>query len=109
MARTKLPRRPNRLDPIANLPPLSEQLLAMIVGLASETAILRARLDTCERLLADAGVVAPGAIDGFEPDAAAQAEREAQRSRLLRKVFRPLQEAAELELAAIDRTGGEAR
>ena len=108
-ARTKLPRTPKRLDAIANLSPLSEQLLAMIVGLASETTMLRARLDTCERLLADAGVIAPGAIDSFEPDAPAQAEREAQRGRLMRKVFRTLQEAAQAELAAISETGGEPR
>ena len=109
--RIKLPRTPKRLDPIPGQSTLDEQLLGMIVGLASETAILRARLDACERLLAEAskderrgllaGVLAPGAIDAFSPDEPTQKEREEQRHRILRKVFRPLQEAASAELAAI--------
>ena len=96
-----LPRKPNRLDAIAGLPAFNEQAMAMIVSLASEVAMLRARLDSCERLLASTGVLPPDAIDTFEPDAAAQAERERQRVRLLKKVFRPLQEAAEAELASV--------
>ena len=73
--RIKLPRTPKRLDPIPGQSTLDEQLLGMIVGLASETAILRARLDACERLLAEAGVLAPGAIDAFSPDEPTQKER----------------------------------
>lgn len=99
--RLKLPRTPKRLDPIPGQSSFDEQLLGMIVGLASETAILRARLDACERLLAEAGVLPPGAIDTFSPDGTAQQEREEQRNRILRKIFRPLEEAAAAELAAI--------
>lgn len=70
----------------------------MVVALASETVILRARLDACERLLAQAGILAPDAIETFAPDDAAQAERDAQRERIMKKVFRPLHEAALAEL-----------
>ncbi|WP_049974277.1 hypothetical protein [Azospirillum sp. B4] len=75
----------------------------MIVSLASEVTVLRARLDTCERLLVAAKVLAPGAIDTFSPDEAAQAERDGMRQHTLNKVFRPLQEAALADLAAASR------
>jgi hypothetical protein len=98
--RTKLPRTPNRLDAIPGQSALDEQLLAMIVGLASEATILRARLDSCERLLTQAGILAPDAIDSYSPDETARQERDSQRSRIMQKIFRPLQEAAAADLAA---------
>ncbi|MDE1150819.1 MAG: hypothetical protein PW843_30075 [Azospirillaceae bacterium] len=73
----------------------------MIVSLASEATILRARLDACERLLVASGVLAPGAVDEFSPDAAAQVERDRMRQHILAKVFRPLQEAAQADLASV--------
>lgn len=101
MTRPALPRTPKRLDAIDGGRPMDEQFLAMIVGLASEVTVLRARLDTCERLLAASGTLAPGAVDAFEPDAEGIAEREALRKATLEKVFRPLREAAQAELAAL--------
>ncbi|MFT4054867.1 MAG: hypothetical protein QM681_10205 [Novosphingobium sp.] len=97
-----LPRTPNRLDAIDGSRPMDEQLLAMIVGLTSEVTVLRARLDAAERLLAGSGALPGGAIDAFEPDAEAAAEREGLRKATLDKVFRPLREAAEAELAAVN-------
>ena len=99
MTRTPLPRTPNRLDPIAGREARDEQTLGMIVALTSELTVLRARLDACERLLAEAGVLPPGAVDAFNPDAAAQAEREALRTKTIARVFRPMQELAQAELA----------
>jgi hypothetical protein len=55
---------------------------------------LRSRLDTLERLADQAGVIDRSAIETFAPDAAAETEREALRSRLIDKVFRPLRDAA---------------
>ncbi|PNU03475.1 hypothetical protein A8V01_06475 [Novosphingobium guangzhouense] len=81
---------------------MDEQLLAMIVGLTSEVTVMRARLDAAERLLAASGALPGGAIDAFEPDVEAAAQREALRKATLEKVFRPLREAAEAELAAIN-------
>ena len=104
-SRKPLPRTPNRLDPIDGARPMDEQLLAMIVGLTSEVTILRARLDAAERLLEAAGALAPGAIDAYEPDAAAEAARESYRKATLDKVFRPLREAALSELAATTTMG----
>lgn len=94
MTRTPLPRTPNRLDAIDNARPLDEQLIGMIVGLASEVTVLRARLDAAERLLVAGGALQPGAIDGYAPDAEAGAERDAARAASMEKIFRPLREGA---------------
>lgn len=102
MTRQTLPRTPNRLDAIDGSRAMDEQLLAMIVGLTSELTVLRARLDACERLLGASGALPPGAVDAFEPDAQAAAEREGLRKKTLEKVFRPLREAAQAELAAMN-------
>lgn len=100
MTRRPLPRTPKRLDPIPGRDARDEQTMGMILALTSEITILRARLDACERLLADAKLLPAGAIDGFSPDAAAQAEREALRTRTIAKVLRPMQELAAQELSA---------
>lgn len=96
-----LPRTPNRLDPIAGRRSLDDQTLAMIVSLASEVTILRARLDAAERLLTAANIFAPDAVDNFTPDEAAQAARERQRQHSMAKIFRPLREAAAIDLATL--------
>lgn len=67
--------------------------MAMIVALTSEIAVLRARLDSFERLNGAAGGISSDQIDAFVPDAAAEGERTAQRQKLLRRVFRVLSEA----------------
>lgn len=105
MSRQPLPRTPKRLDAIDGARPMDEQLLAMIVGLTSEVTILRARLDAAERLLEESGALASGAIDGYEPDAAAVAAREAVRLATIDKVFRPMREAALADLAATTSAG----
>lgn len=98
MTRTPLPRTPNRLDPIEGSRALDEQLMGMIVALASEVTVLRARLDACERLLVEGGSLVPGSVDGYEPDDVAQQERASLREATMNKVFRPLREAAQKEL-----------
>lgn len=97
----RLPQSPNKLAPIPGQRLIDEQTLAMIVALASETIVLRARLDTCERLLIDAGLIAPDAIETYSPDATAQGQREGLRLASMRKIFRALHESAEAELANI--------
>lgn len=101
MTRSPLPRTPNKLEPIPGREARDEQLLGMIVALTSEVTVLRARLDACERLLVASGALAEGAVDRFDPDAAAQAERERQRQHTIAKIMRPMQELARAELAAL--------
>ena len=98
MTRMNLPRSPKGLAAIPGQRQVDAQALAMIVALASETVVLRARLDTCERLLVAANLLAPDAIDTFSPGESAQAERNRLRTQSLRKIFRPLQEGAEADL-----------
>ncbi len=67
-----------------------DKLLAMIMAMSGEIALLRGRLDTHERLLAAGKPVTPETIESFMPDAAADAAREAQRQAMLARVFRIL-------------------
>lgn len=67
-----------------------DKLLAMIMAMAGEIALLRGRLDTHERLLATGKPVTPETIESFIPDAASEAARETQRQAMLTRVFRIL-------------------
>ena len=69
-----------------------DQLMAMVLALTAEISILRERLDTPERLAAAKGVFSPPEVDKFLPSPEAMTERSAQRTRLMRKVFRVLKE-----------------
>ena len=65
----------------------SDTLLAMNVALLTELMVTRERLDTLERLVEAKGLVPRAAIDAFEPDEAAEAEREQIRETMSRHVF----------------------
>jgi hypothetical protein len=67
-----------------------DTLLGMIMGLMSEVAVLRERLDAHERLAAQGKPGTPEAVDDFVPDAAAMQARAARQKRLIGKVCRPL-------------------
>jgi hypothetical protein len=84
--------------------PVNDQLLAMITALLGEVCVLRERLDTVERLAAERGLWRPGDVEGYVPDAAAEAAREALRQGALARVFSVLnEEIARLRHAAEDR------
>lgn len=99
--RRPLPRTPRLLQAIPGRSVADEQTIAMILALTSELAIVRARLDACERLLVEEKVLNHSAIDSFSPDAAAQTARELQRTRLIAKILRPLTETAGCERDAL--------
>jgi len=65
----------------------SDTLLAMNMALLTELMVTRERLDTLERLVEAKGLVPRAAIDAFEPDEAAEAEREQIRETMARHVF----------------------
>jgi hypothetical protein len=69
-----------------------DQLMAMVVALTSELAILRERVDTHERLAQAKGVFSPAEVEEFLPGPEAMQARSAQRTRLMRKVFRVIKE-----------------
>lgn len=101
MTQHRLPRTPKTLDPIPGYRAQDEQAMAMILALASELAVTRARLDACERVLVAAGVLGADAVDSYSPDEAAAVAREALRTRSIAKILRPMHELAERELAAV--------
>ena len=101
MALRTTPQTPKGLAAIPGQQPGDEQTLSMIVALASEVTIIRARLDTCERLLTAKGVLEAGAVEAFQPDAEAQVARDGLRQRTMRKVFRAMQETAAADLAIL--------
>jgi len=76
-----------------------ERLLAMVTALTGELAITRERLDTLERLLESNGGIAPAAVETFVANEEQVAERSRLRQRIISKVFRPLRESAERDLA----------
>ena len=65
------------------------RLLGMITALTGEIAMLRARLDTHERLAA-AGGFDRSKVEAYQPDAAALAERMADDQAMIGRVFKPL-------------------
>lgn len=73
----------------------SDTLLSMNIALLTELMATRERLDTLERLVASKGLVQREEIDAFEPDAAAEVEREQLRETMSRHVFYLLLQEAE--------------
>ncbi|MEO8223926.1 MAG: hypothetical protein ABI661_03910 [Gammaproteobacteria bacterium] len=68
-----------------------DRLLAMLVSLIGEVAVLRDRLDTVERLGGSQQPFAPQDVDGFAPAPDDQATRDRWRADYLERVFRVLQ------------------
>ena len=78
----------------------SDRLLAIISAMAAELSVLRARVDTHERLAAQKGVFDRSAVEAYDPDSAAQAERLQDNQVLIQRIFRPL--SAELSSLSQD-------
>lgn len=73
----------------------TDRFAAVVLRLASELWVARERIDTLERLLAQAGVLQLGSIDGFKPDDAASGERQAARQEFIGTVLAPLRESSQ--------------
>lgn len=72
-----------------------DRLISMVLTLTSEVSVLRDRIDTLEQLGASAGWLEPGAVNAYAPDAAVKASREAERERLIQRVFHIMREELE--------------
>ncbi len=90
-------RGPSASRPVPGHRPLDDDILAILVALASELTVVRARQDALERILSGANVVADGAVERFAPDAAAERARAAERQRMIANVFRAVRVRAEQE------------
>ena len=64
-----------------------DRLTSMVLALAGEVSVLRERADSLEHLLAEAGSLAPSAVDDFVPDAEMEAQRERRRAAFLDRVL----------------------
>jgi hypothetical protein len=81
--------------------PATDKLLSMVLALTQELSVARDRIDTLERLLDRAGVLAAQTVDDYLPTAEEAAARSALRAGMLRRVFR----AAEKEAQDLERHG----
>ena len=79
--------------------PALDDLLAIVVALAQEVAVLRERTDTVERLLVQKGVLGSEDIEKFKPDRSVDLMREQWRQDYLGRIFRAVKERAEAEAA----------
>lgn len=75
--------------------PSVDRVIAMVMGLAGEVAVLHDRLDTLERLVEQQGGVKRAAIDAYKPSAAVAAERAAWREGFLSEVLRIVESEVE--------------
>lgn len=102
--KTKLPD-PAELDPVvmANrraagkrpqflADPAVERVLSITMAVATELAVARERIDTLERLLVQRGVLGAGDIEAYQPDAAAQDERNRWGREYIARVLRILEQ-----------------
>ncbi len=70
-----LPLSPKGIQPRYFDDPATDQLLGLVMSLASELSVTRDRLDALERMLASQGQIDREALDAFRPDQAASEER----------------------------------
>ncbi len=67
--------------------PGADQLLGMLMAVASEVAVLRERLDTIEQIAAARGISLATEIEAFEPTIADRERREAWRQQYMQRVL----------------------
>ena len=93
----KLQRKARGERPYFFADPNVDKVVAMIMGLAGEVAVMRDRLDTLERLLERTGALQRAEIEHYRPDAQVTAERAAWREAFLAEVLR----IVEIEVEAL--------
>ena len=72
-----------------------DNLMAMIMTLTQEISVLRDRLDTIEKLLANKKTITLEDIETFEPDDDLVEERRDRRQMLLKRVLLPIDKELE--------------
>lgn len=83
-------RSPRGEKPRFHADPAVDDLMTMIVALASEVSVLRERLDTHEQLAQAKGCFTVEQVERFEPGPDTQAARAARRHELVDRVFRSI-------------------
>jgi hypothetical protein len=72
----------------------SDHLLAMVLELAAELNVVYARIDTLERVLADATLLDRTRLQNYTPSQDAEDAREAWRDALLQRLFQTVRAEA---------------
>ncbi len=72
--------------------PVNDQLLAMVMALLGEVAVLRDRIDTHERLSAARGLWTGEDVDTFVADESVQKKRGCERQAIMDRVLKVLTE-----------------
>lgn len=68
--------------------PHAERVLAIVMAVAGELAVLRERLDTIEQLAAEKNLITAQQIEDYNPQAPVSAAREAWRKAYIRRILR---------------------
>ncbi len=87
-----LPRHVKGGRPAFHDQPAIDRLVAMLLALTSEVAVLRDRVDTLEVLGKAAGWLGDGAVDAHHPDLAERTLRDARRTAMIGRVLAVLRE-----------------
>lgn len=90
-----LPRKAKGSRPYFFEDPTQDKIVAMLMGLVGEVSVMADRVDTLERLLSEKGLLQPGQVDRYQPDAQARAERDSRRDILLANVLRIIRQDEE--------------
>lgn len=73
--------------------PMKEHLLRGLITVSMELSVTRERLSTLEAMLQEAGVIAPGQADAYQPALEDAAARGDAREKLIESVLGPLLES----------------
>ncbi|MBA16651.1 MAG: hypothetical protein CMN73_09900 [Sphingomonas sp.] len=68
--------------------PAVDQMMTFLLELMAETAALRERVDTIERLLDEKGSISRDEIEAYKPSASTEAERSEWTQQFIRRVLR---------------------
>ncbi len=90
--KVKIPRMAKGKRPHFYDDPAVDQLWAIILALTAELSVTYDRLDTVERLLDQHGVLKRDAVEDYEPDSTAEAERKQRRDEYIARIFRVVRE-----------------
>jgi hypothetical protein len=75
--------------------PAIDHLHAAVLALAGELAVALDRIDSLERLLAQAGTLPADAVDRFKPDAEASRARAARHTQVAEAILKPFRDYRE--------------
>lgn len=74
--------------------PAVDQLMSVVLAMAGELSVLYDRVDSMQRLMDEKGSLSREELEAYQPDEAANAERQARREAYLQRIFRVVRREA---------------